>query len=96
VPRLLLPGGGAGTDPTDLDGYLSWYSTMDDLVAAVSLDTAQRHAIAADQLARFRDRRSGNPFAEIFAPWLDRSGTAGAPVGTSPGSGILSNRPGDR
>jgi hypothetical protein len=69
----------AGTDPADLDGYLSWHSTMDDLVAVASLDTAQRQAIAADQLARFRDRRSGNQFAEILAPWLDRSGAAGAP-----------------
>ncbi|HSK95511.1 MAG TPA: hypothetical protein VK891_02750 [Euzebyales bacterium] len=65
-----------GTDRTDLDDYLNWYSTIEDLVAAVSLDTAQRHAMAADQLARFRAERSDNPFAEIFAPWLDGSGAA--------------------
>jgi hypothetical protein len=61
--------------------YLNWYTTLDDLIAAASLDPAQRDAQVAEQRERFRASRTGNPFAEILAPSLDGSGTPAARAG---------------
>jgi hypothetical protein len=59
----------AGTDPTDLDTHLQWFSTADELVAAAELDQATRHTTVADQRARFRASSTVNPFADLLAPW---------------------------
>lgn len=60
----------AGTDPTDLDGHLRWFTAIDQLADVVALDGPTRRALANHQRQHLRASAPGNPFAVPFAPWL--------------------------
>lgn len=63
-----------GTDPTDLDEHLQWFTTVDEVLEALALDRTARRSQAAAQRQRFRDSLTVNPFAAPLAPWLGAGG----------------------